>query len=186
MSAPLVLALGAGLLVGAMAQRTRLCTMGAVRDLILFKDFHLFLGSAAIFVTALLGNLAAGKFLPGFTGQPIAHNDGLWNFLGMAVTGLAAVLAGGCPLRQLVLAGEGQGDALLTVLGLAAGAALMHNFGLAGTTSGVPIASRWAVLIALALLLVIGAANSKIRAAGTAHMKVPPSQSAGSAGLGLD
>ncbi|MEW5784200.1 MAG: YedE family putative selenium transporter [Bacillota bacterium] len=156
MYAPLIVALGAGLLVGILAQRTRLCTMGAIRDLILFKDYHLFLGFAAIFVVALIGNLITGMFNPGFAGMPVAHTDGLWNFLGMTVVGLAAVLAGGCPLRQLILSGEGQGDALLTVFGMIAGAAFMHNFGLAASPAGVAPTGQWTTVIALALLIIIG------------------------------
>lgn len=166
MRAPLYLALGAGLLVGMLAQRSRLCTMGAVRDLILFKDFQLFLGIAAIFIVTLVGKLVTGDFVPGFTDQPVAHTDGLWNFLGMVVLGLAAVLAGGCPLRQLILSGEGQSDALITVFGMVAGAAFMHNFGLAAGPAGVSSAGQWTVLIALAVLAVIGGANLAIKRAG--------------------
>lgn len=163
MHAPAAIALIAGLLVGILAQRSRLCTMGAIRDLILFKDYQLFLGFAAIFVVVLLGNLLTGRFNPGFVDQPVAHTDGIWNFLGMTVVGLAATLAGGCPLRQLILSGEGNGDALITVLGAVAGAAFMHNFGLAASASGVPSGGQWTVIIALVLLLIIGGAN--IRAA---------------------
>ena len=128
MRAPLALSLGIGLLVGVAIQRTRLCTMGAIRDLILFREAQLFLGVFSIFVVVLVGNLILGKFNPGFIDQPVAHSDGLWNFLGMAVVGLGAVLAGGCPLRQLVLSGEGNSDAWFTVLGMIAGGAMMHNF----------------------------------------------------------
>lgn len=163
MRAAVTTALGAGLLVGLLAQRSRLCTMGAVRDLILFKDFHLFSGTAAIFIVTLAGNLIAGKFVPGFTGQPVAHADGLWNFLGMAVVGLAAVLAGGCPLRQLILSGEGDGDALVTVFGMIIGAAFMHNFGLAAGSAGVTVGGRGAVFIALALLVIIGAGSLTVK-----------------------
>lgn len=165
MSAPIILTLGAGLLVGILAQRTRLCTMGAIRDLILFKDFHLFLGFAAIFVVALIGNLAVGLFSPGMEGQPVAHIDSVWNFLGMTVVGLAAVLAGGCPMRQLILSGEGQSDALITVFGMGAGAAFMHNFGLAGSPAGVSPAGQWIVIISLAVLFVIGTGSIKMRSA---------------------
>lgn len=161
MTAPLIVALGAGLIVGVLAQRTRLCTMGAIRDIILFKDFHLFLGFAAIFVVALVGNLIFGKFVPGFAGQPVAHVDSLWNFLGMTVVGWAAVLAGGCPMRQLILTGEGQGDALITVFGMVAGAAFMHNFGLAGSPAGVSPAGQWIVIISFIILFIIGTGNIK-------------------------
>ncbi len=166
MSAPLFLTLGAGLLVGILAQRTRLCTMGAIRDLILFKDYHLFLGFVAIFVVAMIGNLFTGQFAPGFAEQPVAHLDHLWNFSGMTVVGLAAVLAGGCPMRQLILTGEGQSDALITVLGMAGGAAFMHNFGLAGSPAGVSPAGQWIVIISLVVLFIIGAANTRLLAVG--------------------
>lgn len=156
---PLTLALGAGLLVGLLAQRTRLCTMGAIRDLILFRDFQLFLGFAAIFVAALAGNIITSKFNPGFAGQPVAHTAYLWNFLSMSVVGLAAVLAGGCPMRQLILTGEGSSDAAVTVFGMLAGAAFMHNFGLSASPAGVSPGGQAAVIVFLIILVIIGASN---------------------------
>ena len=50
---------------------------------------HLLSGVLAFLVVAFVANLALGQFKPGFDGQPIAHTDGLWNFLGMAASGLA-------------------------------------------------------------------------------------------------
>jgi len=41
MKAPIMLSLGIGLLVGAFAQRSRICTAGGIRDAIMLKDFHL-------------------------------------------------------------------------------------------------------------------------------------------------
>jgi YedE family putative selenium metabolism protein len=61
----------------------------------------------------------------------VAHTGHAGNFLGLALVGLCATLLGGCPLRQLVLSGNGNADAAVTVLGMLAGAALAHNFGLA-------------------------------------------------------
>jgi YedE family putative selenium metabolism protein len=124
--------------------------------MILIRDPHLLWGFTGIFAAALIGNIALGKFNLGFANQPIAHTAHLWNFLGLAVVGFAAVLAGGCPLRQLIMAGEGDTDAVLTVLGMVAGAAFAHNFGLAGSAAGVAPAGRVAVLVALAVLVLIG------------------------------
>lgn len=45
-----------GAAVGALAQRTRLCMVGGIRDLILFREPKLILGFAAIFLAALAGN----------------------------------------------------------------------------------------------------------------------------------
>ncbi len=154
-------ALGAGLLVGLLAQRSRICTMGGIRDLILFKDTHLFAGLVALLLVVFVGKLAAGFFEPGFTGQPVAHTDGIWNFLGMLIVGWGAVLAGGCPLRQLILSGEGSSDGLITLLGLAAGAAIAHNFGLAASPEGVSLYGQAATGISLLLLLIIGILNSR-------------------------
>jgi len=54
----------------------------------------------------------------------------------MGLLGLAATLIGGCPLRNLVLSGEGNTDAAVTVLGYLAGAGIAHNFLLASSPSG--------------------------------------------------
>ena len=67
----------------------------------------------------------------------VAHSDGLWNLLGMVLVGWGSVLLGGCPLRQLILAGEGNTDSAVTVTGFIVGAAVAHNFGLASSATGI-------------------------------------------------
>lgn len=156
MHAPLVVSLIVGLAIGALAQRSRFCTMGAFRDLLLFKQTHLLSGAAALVVFAFATNLVVGQFHPGFAGQPVAHTMQLWNFLGMTLAGLAFALAGGCPGRQLFLAGEGDGDAAVFVLGMIVGAAFAHNFGLASSPKGVGPHGIAAVVIGLAVCLFIG------------------------------
>lgn len=156
MHAPVLLSLTAGLIVGVLAQRSRFCMIGGIRDFILFKDMHLMIGFLAMLVMAFVGNLAFGSFDPSFDGQPVAHSDGLWNFLGMILAGTAVTLLGGCPLRQLIAAGEGNSDCVITVLGFMAGAAFAHNFGLAASPKGVPVAGQWATVIGLVLVLGIG------------------------------
>lgn len=162
MHAPVLIALGSGLAVGVMAQRTRLCMVGGIRDLILFKDTYLISGFIAIFIAAFLGNLFLGSFHLGFVKQPIAHADGLWNFAGMLLAGWGSVLLGGCPLRQLIMAGEGNVDSVMTVLGLVFGAALAHNFGLASSAKGPTPNGQIAVLACLLLLGVIALVKSEI------------------------
>jgi len=135
--APVVISLGAGLLIGFLAQRTRFCTMGSVRDVILMGDTHLISGVGALLVVAFVTNLLLGQINFGCAGQPVAHSSHLWNFLGMALAGLAFALAGGCPGRQLFLSGEGDGDAAVFVLGMIVGAAFAHNFALAGVPDRV-------------------------------------------------
>jgi uncharacterized protein len=161
--APIAIALGAGLIFGILAQRTRLCLVGGIRDFVIFGDFYLLYGFLAILVVALIGNLALGSFHLGLQNQPIAHSDGLWNFLGMALGGFGSALLGGCPLRQMVSASEGNADSAVTVLGLLAGAAFAHNFGLAASAKGVTSSGQIAVIIGFAVILLVGFLNIKAR-----------------------
>ena len=156
MRAPVWLSLGAGLCIGGLLQRSRFCTIGGIRDLILFRQGHLAWGAVGLVGAALLANLALGQFHPGFREQPIAHHDAVWNFLGMLLAGLAFTLAGGCPGRQCVLAGEGDADAGLFVLGMLVGAAFAHNFGLAATPAGVSRSAQVAVVAGIAICIGLG------------------------------
>jgi len=170
MHAPLLISLAAGLIVGGLAQKTRLCTVGGIRDLILFKDWTLLMGLIGILAAAIIGNIAFQWFKVGFAGQPIAHTDGLWNFLSMTAVGFGSVLLGGCPLRQLILSGEGNSDSAVTVIGFLVGVAFAHNFKLAssatvikdGVVSGGPTLGGKVVTIAiLALLVIVALLNTK-------------------------
>ena len=154
--APIALAFGVALAVGFFAQRSRFCTVAGIRDTILIRDIHLLLGAIALVVAAFLTNLILGQFEPGFEGQPVAHHDHLWNYLGMLLAGLAFVLAGGCPGRQLVLSGEGDADASIFVLGMVAGAAFSHNFTIASSPSGVGDWGPGAVIFGLVVCFIIG------------------------------
>ena len=157
MAAPIIISLVLGAVVGISLQRSRICTAGGFRDLILIKDTHFIWGLVGIFVFALAGNLILNfeKFNLGFIDQPIAHSDGLWNFLGMSLVGICSVLLGGCPIRQTILASQGDTDAGVTVLGLIMGAAFAHNFGLAASGSGVPANGKIAVIIGIVFVLFI-------------------------------
>jgi YedE family putative selenium metabolism protein len=164
MHAPLLISLGAGLIIGFLAQRTRFCTMGSIRDVVLMGDTHLISGLGALLVVAFITNLTLGQVHFGFFGQPVAHSSHLWNFLGMVLAGLAFALAGGCPGRQLFLSGEGDGDAGVFVLGMITGAAFAHNFVLAGTPDSVANGTvgslspygMAAVILGLVVCLIIG------------------------------
>jgi len=154
--APIAISIVAGLIIGALAQRSRFCTMGALRDVMLVRDFHLVSGVLSLLIFAFVMNIILGQFKPGFVGQPVAHTDHVWNFLGMTLAGLAFVLAGGCPGRQLFLSGEGDMDAGVFVLGMIAGAAVAHNFFLASSPKGVTAFGPAAVIIGLVFCLIIG------------------------------
>lgn len=170
--APLLIALLGGLVFGAVAQRSRMCFAGSLRDVFLLRNFDLLCVIAGLFVTMLVYNVATDHFALAFdTPGIIAHSDALWNILGMYGVGFAAVLAGGCPLRQLVLAGQGSIDSVFTVVGMFMGAALAHNLGLAasGTSmdaatgsivaGAVPLNGQVACIIGIALCFAIALLN---------------------------
>jgi YedE family putative selenium metabolism protein len=164
MYAPLLVSLVVGLIIGFLAQRTRFCTMGSIRDVILMGDTHLVSGVGALLMVAFITNLILDQVSFGVFGQPVAHSQHLWNSMAMVLAGLAFTLAGGCPGRQLFLSGEGDGDASVFVLGMITGAALAHNFALAGKpdnvadaiVGGVSLYGIVAIVLGLAVCVVIG------------------------------
>ncbi|RHR31467.1 YedE-related selenium metabolism membrane protein [Clostridium sp. AF19-22AC] len=175
--APIIMSLVGGLIFGAMAQKSRMCFAGGIRDVILMRNFDLLTVIGGLFVVMLIFNIATGRFVFGFnTPGIIAHSEHLWNILGMYTVGFAAVLAGGCPLRQLILAGQGSSDSAVTVIGMFVGAALCHNFGLAasGTSmnaetqeivaGAVPFNGKVALIICIAACFIIAFTNKREKA----------------------
>jgi YedE family putative selenium metabolism protein len=161
MHAPVVISFAAALVIGALVQRSGLCMSGSIRNIVLIRNPTMFWGYIAIFIAALIGNLALGSFKLGFAGQPIAHTDGVFNFLGLALVGYGSVLLGGCPLRQLVMAGEGSADAGISVLGFLVAGAIAHNFGIAASPAGVPVNGKIAVIIGLLVVTVFAFSYTK-------------------------
>lgn len=121
-----------GLLLGAVAQASRFCTMGALADWFGYGGT----GRLMMWVLAV-AVAAAGAFGLMQAGWLDAPRAAAWNerFLwlsypvGGAIFGLGMVLASGCPQRNLVRAGAGSLKALVT-LGVAAVAADMTLRGL--------------------------------------------------------
>lgn len=148
---PLALALGAGL--GALAQRSRFCITGSIRNFLLMGLRVPALWGLLAFVIAALGaNLVSGRFNLGIYGQPGAHLEYLWSFLGMGLVGWISVLIGGCPFRQLIKAGEGDADAGLVVVGMFIGGALAQSWGIAATAAGVSMYGKMSILAGFALV----------------------------------
>jgi uncharacterized membrane protein YedE/YeeE len=79
----------------------------------------------------------------------------------MALTGWAAILAGGCPFRQIIKAGEGDLDAWTVCLGMVAGAVLVQNWYLGGSSAGVPPQGKAAILAGFAILSSFGLLREK-------------------------
>lgn len=162
LSAPLIASLVGGLVVGVILQRTRLCSAAAFRDLIMIKNAHYLWGIVGIFVGSLVFNIILGNnFHIGFADQPIAHSNHIFNFLGMFLVGLIALLIGGCPIRQTVLASEGDADAGVTIFGLIFGAALAHGFKMAASGEGVPVNGQIGLIVVLVITLIIAFSASR-------------------------
>lgn len=161
MRAPWWMALAGALIVGVVAQRTRLCLIGGVRDFVLLKNYLMLFPFGAILLTVFVGNLITGNFNFGLEGQPVAHSEWLWNIAGLYLVGFGSVLLGGCPLRQLVLAGSGNSDSGITVLGFLVGSAIVHNFNLASSGAGTTPNGRVAFVICVAVVFAIAFLNTK-------------------------
>jgi YedE family putative selenium metabolism protein len=154
--APLMISLLVGLLLGALAQRSRFCITGSVRDsLLMGSRSPLFWGFIAFLIGAFGTNLVMGRFTFGLYGQPGAHLEHLWSFFGMLLVGWLSVLIGGCPFRQLIKAGEGDADAGLAVVGMLLGGGLVQSWGIAATAAGVSLSGKVSVLVGLAFVLVL-------------------------------
>jgi len=108
--------LGLGLVVGYLGQRSRMCSIGGLRDFVLVRDTGLLKGAGALLVTAWLGfgivrlisGTDAGHGLIAAGTTPSGLRAVAAIAIGAIVLGFAATLSGSCPLRQHVLAGQGR------------------------------------------------------------------------------
>lgn len=130
--APPLIAMIASLIIGFIAQRSRFCTIGAFRDIILIRNGHYLMGVISMLVASFLGNLFFGQIkfslLNHNVDSIVSPIQYVWSGLAATLSGLAFTLMGGCAGRQLFLSGEGDGDASIFVVGMFCGAALIHNF----------------------------------------------------------
>jgi hypothetical protein len=110
-----LVSLGVGLLVGYLGQRSRMCTIGGLRDFVLVRDTGLLKGVGAMLLASWvafgvlhaiagsdLNRLIAAGTTPSGMGAVAAI------LVGGLLLGFFATLSGACPLRQHVLAGQGR------------------------------------------------------------------------------
>jgi hypothetical protein len=161
--APWLLSLGLGGLAGAALSATGFCAVLAARQVVR-REKAMLLGAVAVVLGYGLLLAGTGPWSLGWQAQPVAHTDGLWNALSMVLVGLTGVLAGGCPVRQLVMAGEGHGDALVTCGGILLGGAIAHDLGLASSAAGPTQGGMWAVGLGLAWAIAYALAMTPWRA----------------------
>jgi YedE family putative selenium metabolism protein len=129
MSVALV-SLVAGLIVGYVGQRTRMCFVGGLRDVILVRDRELLKGLVAFAVTAWLAFPVAHAVAGGGARFFLGAWPDVWTAVaGGGLVGVLSVVANGCPLRQHVMAGQGNVSAMVYLTGFLAGACVFHLFG---------------------------------------------------------
>lgn len=124
-SLPPILSLGAlliGLVFGALAQRSSFCTVAALSNWVLLRDYtqaHAYMAALGI---ALLGTglLEWGGWVAiGESSYRSARLDWMGLVLGGLIFGFGSMLAGGCATRTLIRTAEGNLGALVTLLVLA-------------------------------------------------------------------
>jgi len=111
-----IASLAVGLIVGYLGQRSRMCTIGGLRDYVLVRDTELLKGVAALLVTSWVVFGAIRVIEPGDAGNgliaagttPSGLGACVAILVGALVLGFVATLSGACPLRQHVLAGQGR------------------------------------------------------------------------------
>jgi uncharacterized membrane protein YedE/YeeE len=147
----LLATLSAGFVIGYLAQRARICFIGGVRDYYLIKDGYLLKGAVGFFIGALIV-FAVSRLFSSVQGWPWMVSAGLLPIPGAPLSGfdvagavpgsvhvllaviggvglgLFSVLAGGCPLRQHVMASEGSKNSIAYLLGFYVGAIVFHAF----------------------------------------------------------
>ena len=162
--APLFISLVAGLAIGVVAQRSRFCSVGGIRDSILIKRYDLLFGVIGLVIGATIVNLIFGQYNLGFEGQPVAHNEVLGNIAAMAVAALSAVMLGGCPMRQMIMGSEGDADGAAAVVGMIVGAGFTHWAGIASSPAGLTD-KAWPALAIYAVILAVIALMKRVRLA---------------------
>jgi len=118
----------AGLIVGYLGQRSRMCFIGGIRDFLLVRDGYLLRGLIAFGLTAWLAfplMTAIGEAGTGPFGTPDVATA-ILTVIGAAVVGYVSTLANGCPFRQHVLAAQGVVGSATYLLGFFAGAVIFH------------------------------------------------------------
>lgn len=147
--------------VGFFVRKSNFCSIGAISNA-LNKNYSMLMGVIAVIVVASVVNFALGQYKFGFLDQPIAHNDMLWNFLGMALAGLCFSLSNGCPGKHLTLMGTGNLNSAIFIIGMGVGAAISHNFLLASSAAGITQFAPYAVGLGFVVAIYIGLTNKRV------------------------
>jgi uncharacterized protein len=135
-----VVTLMLGLLIGYLAQRSGYCSIGGFRDYFLFRHTRLLSGYLTLVIASFAGYLffwfvtqaAMDRFFWAFTtglftpipGAPAGLNPAAYFLFAIIpgfFIGLICVFLGGCPIRQTVMASEGNYKAAWFFVGMCVG-----------------------------------------------------------------
>lgn len=161
--APFWLSLGCAIIIGALVQRSKFCTTGAIAG-IFRKEWGMGLGVLSAVIFASLTNLMLSQYHFGFSLQPIAHNDYAYNFFAMMLSGLCFSLASGCAGKHLCQLGAGKMQSGVFVLGMLIGAGVAHNFSISASPKGVGANSATALAIGFVFCIILIAINIRKKA----------------------
>lgn len=130
--------LAVGLVVGFLAQRSRMCFVGGIRDFILVRDTELLKGLLAFGLTAWIAFPLSGMLakLPRAVFSPADATTAALTVAAGVGVGLFSTLANGCPLRQHVLAAQGIFSSWTYLAGFLGGAVIFHTW-------VAPLIFRW-------------------------------------------
>lgn len=136
-----------GLLIGYLAQRSGYCSIGGFRDYFLFRHTRLLSGYLALIAASFAGYLlfwlitpaAMEHFFWAVTSGPATPVPGapggldtaaylLFSIVPGFFVGFIAVLIGGCPIRQTVMASEGNYRAAWFIIGMCVGSVIFAAF----------------------------------------------------------
>ncbi len=152
-------ALGLATFAGVALALTGFCAVSAARQVFTGPRAMLIGAGFLIVGYGVTLGISKGSFVLSDANQPVAHTDQLWNALAMVLVGLTGVLAGGCPVRLIVLSGEGNSDAMVASAGVLLGGALAHPLGLVSIAGqGATPMGRIAVGVGIGVSLAYGLA----------------------------
>jgi len=133
-----------GLIIGFLGQRSRMCFIGGFRDFLMIRDKELLKGAISFFASAWLTIVilnVIGKLMPAISDATnvkyVAYPPflsatlskfGAISLIGGLGLGLFSTLAGGCPLRQHIMAGQGRVDSTVYLAGFYFGIIIYYLF----------------------------------------------------------
>lgn len=136
-----------GLLIGYLAQRSGYCSIGGFRDYYLFRHTRLLSGYLTLILAAFAGYLIFWFITPAamehffwaatsgpanpIPGAPGGLNPAAYLIFAIIpgfLIGLITVLLGGCPIRQTVMASEGNFRGAWFFIGMCVGSVLFAAF----------------------------------------------------------